>query len=93
MLKNRLFWTGVLMPGSLAGWAFVISGFFINYEGWLWTAWIAMLGVWGLVHPLEIIMSYGIGRGRNLSPAHIVIKTILFGFTWWLPLKMGVIER
>lgn len=93
MLRNRLFWTGFLMPGSLAGWAFVIAGFFVPFEGIAGIAWLVMLPVWTIVHPLEIIMSYKIGKEKNLSIAWTAVKTILFGFTWWLPLKMGVIDK
>jgi len=93
MLRNRLLWTGILMPGSLAGWAFVIAGLFLNFTGIVGTIWLVMLVIWMVAHPLEIIMSYGIGRAKNIPPAMIAVKTILFGFTWWLPLKMGVIGK
>lgn len=93
MFRNRFFWAGALMPGSLAGWIFAISGLFIDYEGVIGICWLVVFLVWTIVHPLEIIVSYKIGKGKHLSFARTAIKTILFGFTWWLPLKMGVIDK
>jgi hypothetical protein len=93
MLRNRLFWTGLLMPGSAAAWVFVIAGFFLPLDGVVKIIWLVMLPVWTIVHPLEIITSYKIGKEKNLSFARTAVMTILFGFTWWLPLKMGVIDK
>jgi len=93
MFRKRFFWEGVLMPGSLAGWIFAISGLFIGYEGVIGMCWLVVFLVWTIAHPLEIIVSYKIGKDRNLSFARTALKTVLFGFTWWLPLKMGVIDK
>jgi hypothetical protein len=34
-----------------------------------------------------------IADGKGVSGRTAFIKTILFGFTWWLALKKGIIEK
>ena len=47
-----------------------------------------------LIHILEIpIVSLKIGREKKVPDSMTIIKTILFGFTWWLPLKKGIIDK
>ncbi len=93
MFRNKAFWQVFLMPGSLAGWIFVISGFICNFDSSLKLIWLIVSGIWMIVHPLEIFISYKIGKQRKISTPVIIIKTILFGFTWWLPLKLRILER
>jgi hypothetical protein len=35
----------------------------------------------------EINIVRKIGREKNILLLRVVVKTLLFGFTWWLPLK------
>ncbi len=47
-----------------------------------------------IVHILEIpTLSLKIGRDKQVPDSMIILKTILYGFTWWLPLKKGIIDR
>ena len=58
------------------------------YKSWLF--FIGML----IVHIIEIPMvSMKIGKGKGVPVSIVVLKTILFGFTWWLPLKKGIIKQ
>lgn len=41
----------------------------------------------GSLHILEIPIALTIGRRLHLGTTQIVIKTLFFGFTWWLPLR------
>ena len=93
MLTNPFIWRYMLMPGSILGWLFALAGIVIPFGEPLRYAWLAVLLIWTIIHPLEIAVSYRIGKEKNLSTMRIVVMTILFGFTWWLPLKLGVIER
>ncbi len=93
MAASPALWKYVLMPGSIIGWAFALSGVIFPYEGVIKTIWLVILLIWAVIHPLEIFISWNIGKSKNISFARTAIKTILFGFTWWLPLKMGVIEK
>ncbi len=61
MFKNPILWKAFLMPGSLAGWAFAISGLFLEFDGIIRIAWLTVCAVWMIVHPLEIFISYKIG--------------------------------
>jgi hypothetical protein len=40
-----------------------------------------------------LILSIPIGKKAGISTGTTVLKTLLFGFTWWLPVKMGVIDK
>lgn len=93
MFQSKVFWQCLLMPGSLIGWVFVFAGYFCEFGGYLKILWYAICAIWLVVHPLEIFISYKIGKEKNIAIAMIIIKTILFGFTWWLPLKKGILEK
>ncbi len=93
MFKKPFIWRCLLMPGSIAGWMFAASGVWLQFDGPLRVAWITVVLIWTILHPLEIAVSYRIGKEKGLSALRVVVMTILFGFTWWLPLKLGIIER
>lgn len=92
-MKNRSFWK-FMRAGSLLGWVFLFYGLFSPFEGPIvrivW--WCVLLG-WGIGHPLELTQSLPVARDRGVTPEQAFIKTMLFGFTWWVPLKMGVIDE
>jgi len=92
MIKSKSFWYAQMLC-SLIGWAFVITGFFIPFDKGFHKIWLLMSAIW-LSHPLEVpAAALKIGRSRGLSLIEIFVKTTAFGFTWWLPLKKGVITR
>jgi len=87
------FWY-LLMVGSLGGWIFVIKGLVTPFQNKdLKRIWLVAFCTWVLGHPLELILSIGIGRAAGLSALRTIVKTLAFGFTWWLPLKMGVMKN
>jgi len=94
MFNNKLFWYFFMMPGAILGWLFIIFGavFPIGDEIAL-IFWLAITCLWGIGHPLELILSIPIGKKAGIPNVTTVLKTILFGFTWWLPLKKGVIKK
>lgn len=53
------------------------------------------LGIAGtlIMHLPQLPKSLKVARPKNLLLFRIVIKTILFGATWWKPLEKGVIDR
>ena len=93
MMKNQVFWK-IMMAGSLAGWCFALYGLFfpIGSHALRIVWWCVLLG-WSIGHPLELAQSLPIGAARGLSPRETVAKTLAFGVTWWLPLKLGVIRQ
>jgi hypothetical protein len=52
-----------------------------------------MFFTWVFGHPLELALSLRIGKRAGLSVFRTVLKTLAFGFTWWVPLKLGVIKK
>ena len=91
-MNKQTFWKG-MMAGSVAGWLFIFWGIFFPFESGLirglW--WVVMLG-WAILHPLELALSMPVGKQKGLTPQHIFVKTMVFGFTWWLPVKLGIFE-
>jgi len=90
---KKTFWI-LMMAGSIAGWAFTVSGLIKPYQNEkLRKIWKAIFCLWVFGHPLELAVSTGIGRKAGLTVMHSIIKTLAFGFTWWVPLKLGVIKK
>ncbi len=54
---------------------------------------LAVLGALFVTHCAEIPVASRVGRERGLSTSRVVVKTVIFGFTWWVALKRGVIEH
>ena len=42
-----------------------------------------------LLHAVELKTAMRIGRGQGIPAIKIIIMDMLFGFTWWFPLKNG----
>jgi hypothetical protein len=49
--------------------------------------------MWGIGHLLELISSISIGKKARINTNTAVLKTLLLGFIWWLPVKMGMLEK
>ena len=93
MFKNRLFWH-LNMIAALGGWLLIFYGlFFPLADGALHTAWWVVLLAWTIGHPLEMIFALPIAKGAGVSPGRGLLMTMVFGITWWLPLKLNVIDR
>jgi len=92
-MNYQTFWKG-MMAGSVLGWLFIFWGVFFPFNsGVIYVLWICILLAWTILHPLELAMSLPVGKEKGLTPEKIFMKTMLFGFTWWLPLKLGVFEE
>ncbi len=93
MLKGKALWY-VLMATSLGGWVFTVTGLVKPFENQtLKKAWRGVLFAWVGGHPLELMLALRIGRQAGLSPVRTVVKTLAFGFTWWVPVWIGVLKR
>ena len=67
-------------------------GYYLFPDNYLlaWSFFLALLAL----HLAEIPMtSLKIGREKNIPVPVTVVKTLLFGFCWWLPLKKGIIAK
>ncbi len=92
-MKNEAFWK-FMMAGSVAGWGFALFGLLFPFEpGAVRTLWWVILLGWGILHPLELQFSLPIGKEKGVALERTIANTLIFGFTWWLPLKLGAIER
>lgn len=87
MISNKYVWY-ILMFGALVLWAFAAGLCFLfpssDYKAVLL---IALL----ILHCGEIPYTLKLLKGK-LPPVTIAIKTFLFGFTWWLPFKKGILK-
>ena len=94
MLKNKFFWYFMMSSCPVAV-AFVIYGFIVPIDIQPFKiAWMIVVFLLCVVHPIEIVVnSMAIGKKAGVPLPVIIIKTLLFGFTWWLPLKLGVFEK
>lgn len=49
----------------------------------------AFAGIILLAHVLEIPLAMNRLRSLQLPAGRVILKTVVFGFTWWLPLSKG----
>ena len=64
---------------------------------WLASPWkVAGAGLTGVIiglHVGELPLALQAARARGVGAGRAVVMDMLFGFTWWLPLRRGVISR
>ena len=92
MLQNKMFWY-FLMIGAIVlyGLSLVLGRYL--FPGDPLMSRVFFIGLL-ILHIVEIpAASLKIGRDKGLPASQVVMKTILYGFTWWLPLKKGIIDR
>ncbi len=91
-MNNKGFWY-FMMSGSIALFAFSIwLGYYLFPDNCL-LSWIFFLPLFAL-HIVEVpLIGLKIGRDKNIPVPITIIKTLLFGFCWWLPLKKGIIDK
>jgi hypothetical protein len=41
-------------------------------------------------HVLELPLAFRVLRERQASAPRVLLLTVLFGFTWWLPARRGI---
>ena len=91
MFQMKGFWY-FLMLGAIALWIGVIFLGFVLFPNNTGAA-LLVPGALFLMHCVEIPLSSKIGKERGLSTARVVVKTIIFGFTWWVPVKKSVFDQ
>ncbi len=84
-----MFWY-VNMFVAVLGWFFVVGGLLFGPgPGFLRTLWIVVAVLWVVGHPLELLIAIPVGKKAGVSKGKSIAKTLVFGITWWLPLKIG----
>ncbi len=92
MIKSKKFWYFLMIGAIVLYLLSIILGRYL-FPGDLFLSHIFFIGL-VILHIVEIpIVSLKIGKERGIPVLIIVINTLLYGFTWWLPLKMGIIDR
>ena len=84
----------ILMAGALSS---IIVGTYLIYHYFLPESPFQAI-LWGIIltivmHLPQLPKSLKVAEGKNLSKARIVIKTTIFGASWWKPLDIGVIDK
>lgn len=88
MDRSVWFWR-VLMAGAL--------GLLLLGVGlWLFSPWkeagAALTGMILGLHVAELPLALQVGKASGVGLARTVVMDLLFGFTWWLPVKRGIIK-
>jgi len=91
MSNSKNFWYAN-MAGAVAGWVFILFGAASPFSGILYGLWVVVTLLWVIGHPLELAMAVPVAMKAGYSPAAAVVYTLVFGITWWIPVKMGVFK-
>ena len=84
--NSKLFHFLKIIP--IAGWIYIIVGTIWPFENQiLYWAWIIDIFLSCVVHSLQLIISVPIGKALEISVFKVVVLTIIFGGTYWKPLK------
>jgi len=89
MNKKRLFWR-LVQASTILLYILLIGGGYILNKPWL--GW-GLYGALFVLHVFELKTALQVGRARGLSTLRVVVKNLIFGFTWWVPLKQGVVSK
>ncbi len=79
------------MMGALGLWLISLVAGYYFFPGNHLNAWMFFIILLAL-HASELFVSFKVGKEKNLNSQTIIIKTLIFGFTWWVPVKKGIIE-
>jgi hypothetical protein len=55
--------------------------------------WIKVWLIMFIAHFLELPIAFLATKERPASMVQTILMTMLFGFTWWLPVRLGVFGR
>jgi hypothetical protein len=93
MIRSKVFWY-LMMVGAVCGWIFTVTGLIKPFKNeTLKKLWKTVAFTWLFGHPLELIVARGIGAASGISAKNTLIKTLVYGITWWLPVKLGVFKN
>ncbi|HEY1057522.1 MAG TPA: hypothetical protein VGE55_02190 [Limnobacter sp.] len=87
-MNNPALWRA-LQGGLIAFWLLAIVAPILKLNlPWLDTLAILIF----VAHVLEVPLAMSRLRHSGVSTARITIRTLVYGFTWWLPVQKGVIK-
>ena len=91
-MQNSKTFYRIMRGSTLLIWLFLIVLVIVGENNLSLVAGIAFVVLF-FIHLAELPISLSIGREKNLGTGTVVIKTLVFGFTWWLPLRKGMINE
>jgi len=89
MLKNKLVW--FIQMGSTLGLYVVLLLLIFMDQMRAIAAGVLVFLI--LLHLYELKTALPIGRQRGLPDRKIIALTLVFGYTWWVPLKHGIFTQ
>lgn len=89
-MTNKPFFWYFLQASTIILYGVLIGGG--NVLGLPWLGW-GLYGALFLLHVFELKTALRVGHEKGLTDLRIVLKNLLFGFTWWVPLKLGIIQK
>lgn len=89
MTQKPAFWYA-LQASTLLLYALLIGGgYLLDLPALGW----GLYGALFLLHIFELKTALAVGREKGLSTARTVVKNLIFGFTWWVPLRRGIVNK
>lgn len=89
-MNSKFFWR-FLQLGAICLWIFSLGlgfWFYPEYQMKAWSLFIVVV----IIHTSELLLTLRMDSLRNKTTKAIVVNTVLFGFTWWVPVKNGIFE-
>jgi len=90
-MGGKFFWYS-MMTGAIILWFFSIGfGYYLFPDNILlsFTPFLFLV----ILHSIEIPLVIKLLREKKVKSSSIAVKTFIFGFTWWLPFKKGIINK
>lgn len=86
-MHNKALWKAMNMSLLLL---YAVAAYMLSVGMALHHPFILFTGVILVAHVLEIPVAFVVLSEQKPHPIKVIVGTILFGFTWWLPVKRGV---
>lgn len=87
MGKSR--WVWLLMNFSIVA-MYLVAGVMVYSGVSIMHPFLLLTGFILFAHLMEVPLAFVFLGEQKPNPYRLVLGTILFGFTWWLPAKWGV---
>ena len=72
----------------IGGWLFILYGVIWPIQNnVVYILWLIDIFLSVFVHGLQLFVTIPLGKKLNMSTFKVVLNTLVFGATWWKPLK------
>lgn len=90
-MNSKGFWY-FLMIGAIGLWGISIIAGRMLYPHDQLKSWMFFAAVFA-VHITEVPVIAFMFKDKDIPTGTVLVKTFLFGFTWWLPYKKGILNN